>query len=253
MQRLILLFLLLFSYIYSNEPIIILSGMPGTGKGTCSQYLEEKFGYNHISAGDLVRREVTLETELGKEIKEIVSRGDYIDPEIMHGLMRERIIYLAGLDSPFIIDGFVRTKGDLAFLLDLLSELNLYDQTRALFLETPDDLCAKRIMNRLICPNCTHVYNETSAKPKIPLTCDKCIGPLKKRINDTPSVIVKRISESRIYFQEPYDLLKSSIPSCVIDTSIPIEECQSQYSELLSSEDAFGNGIVTAPLSSQQT
>lgn len=122
-------YIILFTFsLLAIEPILVVYGPPGSGKGTFSQYLKEHYGYNHVSSGDLLRDEIDHKTVIGKEIEEVVKRGDFVRQEIIHDLMRTKVLNFLAEDRPFIIDGFARSEESLVFLENLFQELNLSDQ-----------------------------------------------------------------------------------------------------------------------------
>ncbi|HIG78966.1 MAG TPA: adenylate kinase, partial [Cycloclasticus sp.] len=87
---------------------IILLGGPGSGKGTQSQFITEKFGIPQISTGDMLRAAVKAGTALGIEAKKIMDAGGLVSDEVILGLIQER---LAEDDcaNGFLLDGFPRT------------------------------------------------------------------------------------------------------------------------------------------------
>lgn len=191
-----IVFFLLFTnaILVALEPVILLIGPPGAGKGTFSQHLCEKHGFLHVSAGDLVRREVDEQTPIGLEIAEIVLKGDFIDKKIMNALIEKEIIRLIERGGPLIIDGYVRNEDNLLFQCQMLEKLNLNSRAFVFFLDARPEFCESRIQNRLICPSCNRVYNTLTATPIDSNKCDLCGHDLKVRLNDTPEVIKKRIN-----------------------------------------------------------
>ena len=92
MSKYIFIFILIFTKtVLALEPIIILVGPPGSGKGTFSQFLSDTFNYHHISAGDMIRKEIEDKTELGQKISKTVEQGNYIDQKIMRSLIKNKI------------------------------------------------------------------------------------------------------------------------------------------------------------------
>ena len=70
---------------------IVLFGPPGSGKGTQSEKLIEKYGLAHFSTGDMLRAELAAETELGLRAKSIMEKGELVPDEIIIGMIRNRI------------------------------------------------------------------------------------------------------------------------------------------------------------------
>jgi len=229
------LLLLFIVPLFANEQVIILIGPPGAGKGTFSQHLKHNHGYNHISAGDLVRNEITKKTPIGLEIEEIVKKGNYIPKETMHSLIEAAILQFAAEKKPFIIDGFPRTEDSHHFLYDLLKRLNLVDSTMAVLIEANDTVCEERILNRQVCIDCNQVYNAVTAPSKLQNECDFCHGALNTRINDTPEVIKKRIKEYREKISNLQETIFQTYKYQIFYANQPVKECLEKHSQLAES------------------
>ena len=103
---------------------IVLFGPPGSGKGTQSEKIIEKYGLTHFSTGDMLRAELAAETELGLKAKSIMEKGELVSDEIIIGMIRNKI----GAESDsngFIFDGFPRTVAQAEGLDKLLGELDM--------------------------------------------------------------------------------------------------------------------------------
>ncbi len=223
---------ILGAVLFSFKPVVILQGPPGSGKGTCAQYLKEKHDYNHLSAGDLIRSEIEKKTEFGLQIADIVKRGDYVDQAIMYRLIRERVEMFVKEDKPFIIDGAVRSLDDLIFLRELLNNLNLTSQAFLLKLDANDESCSRRILHRLICSQCAKVYNTETAQPMNELKCDNCSTLLQIRLNDTAEIIKKRLGFYRDQIAAVNLSIAQFIPMISYETNRPVEECEEFYENL---------------------
>ncbi|HSX10468.1 MAG TPA: nucleoside monophosphate kinase, partial [Chlamydiales bacterium] len=216
------------------EPIIVLVGSPGSGKGTFSQYLKEHHGYNHVSIGDFFRKEITRGTPLGLELAEWKKRGEHSPPALKalkRTLISAVITDLVSTRRPLIIDGFVRTEEDALFLYNLLSQLDLLDVTLGISICSDEASCRERLHHRQVCPNCGHVYNTQSAPALRANTCDLCQAPLTQRIDDAPSSIDKRLRE---YREETGACQTRNIqiyPHLIFSSNIPLSECLKAYSE----------------------
>ena len=196
MTKYITLFLLMVCHFcMASQPVILLFGSPGAGKGTFSQHLKVHYGFAHISPGDLIREQIRQRTPLGLEVEEVVKRGNFIDKEIIHRLITDQVKKYKGQDKPFIIDGFGRTQEDQLFLCHLLKEFNLIDQVHAIYFEADMEICIQRMMNRVVCPQCGYIFNLKFSPPCSENTCDLCSSELEKRINDSVEVILKRLVE----------------------------------------------------------
>lgn len=102
---------------------IVLLGAPGSGKGTQSAKLVERYGVPQVSTGDLLRNAVAEQTELGKKAKAAMDAGELVSDDIVVGMMRERLTQ-ADTENGFILDGFPRTAAQAEALDELLAELD---------------------------------------------------------------------------------------------------------------------------------
>ncbi|KAA0246333.1 MAG: adenylate kinase, partial [Chlorobiota bacterium] len=104
---------------------LILFGAPGAGKGTQAKIISNKYGFEHISTGDMLRESVKKGTPLGMKAKEIMSSGQLLPDDIMIGIIREKLSE-PQLREGFILDGFPRTVSQAAALEKVLAEMS-YD------------------------------------------------------------------------------------------------------------------------------
>lgn len=87
-------------------PIIWILGGPGSGKGTQCAKIVEKYGFSHFSTGDLLRAEVSAGTDKGKELAEIMKRGDLVPNEEVLDLLQKAMQEAMGKSKGFLIDGY---------------------------------------------------------------------------------------------------------------------------------------------------
>jgi adenylate kinase len=125
---------------------IALFGPPGAGKGTQSQMLIEKYNLAYISTGDLLRQEIAEETELGLQVKDLISRGGLVSDEIMVELIEKKIITSSDKNG-ILFDGFPRTLVQSYILDGLLLKLNT-SLSCMLSLEVPDAELTRRLIER---------------------------------------------------------------------------------------------------------
>ena len=125
---------------------LILFGPPGSGKGTQSEKLIEKFGWIHLSTGDLLRKEIANETQLGLEAKAFMDKGQLVPDEVVIGMIG------SALDANptakgFLFDGFPRTVAQAEALDALLTSKNS-EITLVLALEVGEEELVARLLNR---------------------------------------------------------------------------------------------------------
>ena len=101
---------------------LILFGPPGSGKGTQSDKLIKKYGWIHLSTGDLLRKEKENNTRLGQEAQSYMNKGQLVPDEVVIGMIRSALEANPGA-SGFLFDGFPRTVAQAKALYELLSEM----------------------------------------------------------------------------------------------------------------------------------
>lgn len=158
---------------------IIFIAPPAAGKGTQSNLLKDKYGYVHISTGDMLREIVSSDSELGKVVKNIIDKGNLVSDDLIFKLLKSKLNSIKG--KPFILDGFPRTLNQALFLDNDLK----IDNYIVIYLDLSKEDAIKRIDGRLTC-SCGKSYNlnDINLKPKIIDICDNCGNILVKRNDD---------------------------------------------------------------------
>jgi len=156
--------------------IVVLTGPPGSGKGTQAELLAERLGIPVISTGEIFRAQVTAGTDLGRQAQQYLDSGEYVPSEVTNEMVRER---LAAEDTNrgFLIDGYPRTLDQVAVLDDVLAgkERELHG---VVVLEVPIDELVRRMLHR---------------------------AGVEHRSDDTEDVIRKRL---RVYEQQTIPLIE---------------------------------------------
>ena len=167
---------------------IVMLGPQGSGKGTQAKFISEKFNIPHISTGDIFRKNITEETELGKLASSFINKGELVPDEVTNKLVESRIKD-DDCNGGFILDGFPRNLSQAEFL-DSITNIN-----KSIDIEIPDKEVVFRLEGRRTCTNkeCGAIYNvNTSPKPKDESKCDKPEA-IKKRLeiyhNETSPLI----------------------------------------------------------------
>ena len=176
-----------------SELNLILLGPPGSGKGTQGETLQEDFRLPYYATGDILRAAVRDETELGREAKEYMDRGDLVPDEVIVGVIAERIASHEAVDG-FILDGFPRTTPQAEALDAKMEELGR-ELTAALLIEVSDDEVVRRLGGRRTCVKNGHVFHVEFDPPKNEDICDVCGARLEIRDDDKPEVIRNRLEQ----------------------------------------------------------
>ena len=144
------------------------------------------------------------ETEIGKQIKEWINKGELIPDELAMKTFEDELIK-HNLNKGIILDGYPRTQSQAKHLDKLLESLNL-NVGIAINIDVSEKLIVDRIVNRRICPNCKSIYNlKYGHKPKVEGKCDKCGTDLIQRSDDNEKTVQDRF---KTYYKSTKPLLK---------------------------------------------
>ncbi len=135
----------------NNMKYYILFGPPGAGKGTQAKLLVDKFGFHHVSTGDLLRKEMAAGTPLGLKAKSLIEQGALVPDEVVIGMIRSEIKNNPSVPG-FLFDGFPRTTEQAAALDEMLKD---FDQsvTSVLSISISDEMVKERIRHRAMQEN----------------------------------------------------------------------------------------------------
>ena len=173
--------------------IIIMLGAPGTGKGTVASILSEKLNIPQVSTGDIFRKNIAEQTELGKLADSYISKGNLVPDDVTIKIVEDRLKQ-DDVKEGIILDGFTRTIKQ-AEELDKILEKENKKVDMVINLTTPKEEIIERIVNRRVCSNqeCKTVYNIVLNPPKVEGICDKCGSKLLQRKDDNVETVESRI------------------------------------------------------------
>ena len=171
---------------------IILLGPPGAGKGTQAAAVREVRRIAHISTGDILRENVRVDSELGREAKKFMNAGSLVPDELIIRMMKGRLSQSDAREG-FLLDGFPRTVAQACALDELMSGMGI-ELDAAVLLEIDDEVVVSRLTSRRVCSSCGAIYNALAHRPKIDGVCDSCSGRVIQRDDDTEAVIRNRLS-----------------------------------------------------------
>ncbi len=209
---------------------VILIGPPGVGKGTQAALLGGRKGVPSLSSGEIFRREIEAQTDLGRMAQRYISHGELVPNGVTIEMMAKRLRDPEIRRSGFILDGFPRTVRQADSLQEILADLGLPLQ-RVYSLYAPDELIVSRLSGRMGCTKCGAIYHSLSKPSTREGYCDVCNSPIVVRTDDQPDTIRERLRIFReetapvIEFYEELGLTR------VIDASRDAEEV---YKDILS-------------------
>jgi adenylate kinase len=175
---------------------LILLGPPGSGKGTQGERLQEDFRLPYYATGDILRTAVKEGTEVGKQAKEYMDRGDLVPDQVIIGVIAERLQNEEASDG-FILDGFPRTVPQAEALHGKMKELRR-EITAVLLIDVPEEEILRRLGGRRTCEkNPGHIYHVEFDPPKEAGVCDIDGAKLIVRDDDKPEVIKNRLAQYR--------------------------------------------------------
>ena len=185
-----------------DELDLLLMGPPGAGKGTQGRLLGEALGVPWVSSGDLLRDAVEDGSELGRQARAYMARGDLVPDDVIVGLMSRRLRE-PDARGGFIADGYPRTVPQAEALEGALGALDR-SLSAALALSLPDDEVVGRLGGRRTCPECGRVYHVEHEPPASGEQCDADGAQLVRREDDSPDTIRRRLA---VYHRESEPLL----------------------------------------------
>lgn len=171
---------------------LVIFGAPGSGKGTQSKKLEEKYGIRVISTGDLLRAEVAAESEIGTICADIMAQGKFPDNAIIFKLI-ELFLDKTSDASGILYDGFPRTVEQAEYLYALLKQRGETIET-VINVDVDAQTLVKRISGRFACAECGEIYNKYFKTPSVEGVCDVCNAQnFKVRADDNEDTVKTRM------------------------------------------------------------
>ena len=181
---------------------IVFMGPPGAGKGTQAEKIIETYQIPHISTGDMFRKAIKDQTELGMEAKRYMDQGALVPDHVTIGIVKDRLSE-SDCKSGFLLDGFPRTVDQAKALDEILTSLDSKIDY-VINIDVDLDILKERLTGRRICRSCGATYHMVFNPPAVAGTCDKCGGELYQRKDDNEETVGNRLD---VYVSQTKPLL----------------------------------------------
>ncbi len=185
-----------------SELNLILLGPPGAGKGTQAERLTDDFNLPYIATGNILRKAVADETDLGKQAKTFMDDGKLVPDEVITGVILEALENADARDG-FLLDGFPRTVPQAEALSDGMAA-NDRKLTAVILIEVADDEVMRRMSGRRVSVKTGRVYHVEFDPPKHEGRCDVDGSRLVQRDDDKPETVAKRLE---VYHEQTEPLI----------------------------------------------
>jgi adenylate kinase len=200
----------------------VLLGPPGAGKGTQAAIIAEKCGVPHISSGNIFRENLQANTDLGKQARQYMDKGELVPDDITIGMVKDRLMK-PDCQNGALLDGFPRTPTQAKVLDEFLTEIG--GEIHCVpFINVPSEVLIERLSGRWTCEAEGHVYHVQHNPPKKEGVCDIDGSPLYQRNDDKRETVEQRIN---VYFKQTASLIdyyKGKSLLVEVNGSIPIDQ-----------------------------
>jgi adenylate kinase len=180
---------------------VVMLGPPGAGKGTQAERFAREYGIPKISTGDILREAVQSASDLGRQVKALMDRGELVNDGLITGIVRER---LAKPDATagFVLDGFPRTVPQAEALDAIMAGR---DPLIVVEMKVPDEELVRRVKGRRVCKECGTNVSAFGAGPGLAQLCERCGGELVTRSDDTEMVVRDRL---KVYWRDTAPMIE---------------------------------------------
>jgi adenylate kinase len=201
---------------------VVLVGPPGAGKGTQAQFIASHLAIPKVSTGDIFRYNVSTGTELGRQAKAFMDRGDLVPDAVTIAMVESRLAE-DDAKSGFLLDGFPRNVPQAETLKKRLVDWGLRLDL-VLELVVDHDEVIRRLSGRRTCRKCGRVWHVAFDPPSVSDKCDECGGELFQRDDDREETIRHRLE---VYQQQTQPLISYYADEGIllgIDATGPVDD-----------------------------
>jgi adenylate kinase len=216
-----------------NVGPIILLGPPGAGKGTQAKRIATRYGIPQVSTGDILRENVERGTELGRQARDVMARGDLVPDNLVCDMVALRLRN-ADCARGFILDGFPRTAAQAGWL-DAFLENEFFDNSHrgkclpiVIRMDVDYNQLLLRITGRRSCPKCGLIYNVHFQPPRVANTCDVDGSQLVTRNDDREDVIRERLTAYELQTRPVVEYYERKGRLVPVNADLPVGEVSEQ-------------------------
>ncbi|HSY64232.1 MAG TPA: adenylate kinase [Terriglobales bacterium] len=221
---------------------IVLLGPPGAGKGTQAKRIAEHYGIPQISTGDILRAHVQRGTELGKQAKEIIARGELVPDDLVCEMVACRLRDV-DCERGFILDGFPRTARQAGWL-DAFFESEIFDKSHGdkclpivVRIDVDYNQLVQRLTGRRTCLANGHIYNVYFQPPRVADICDVDGSPLVIRSDDREEVIRERLKAYDLQTRPVAEYYEQKGRLVAVNGDLPVGEVTGQLFYVIEHRD----------------
>lgn len=179
-----------------KKKIIILLGVPGSGKGTQAKRLAEAYGYVHVSTGDLLRAMAGDPHTAGEDLEKLsrMTEGKLVHDDLIYRVAFSAIEHALTTNTGVVLDGAIRTLSQAEAFENFFKKIGVEDDVLAIEIQLSDDTIMKRLTQRRICSTCGFIVGYSKENQSV-AECPKCGGHLVVRADDDPLTVKRRIQD----------------------------------------------------------
>ncbi len=171
---------------------LMLMGLPGAGKGTQAERIVDEYKIPHISTGDIFRAAMKNGTEMGKEAKKYIDKGELVPDEVTNGIVKDRLAE-DDVNDGYMLDGFPRNMAQAEALDQFGAELGK-PLNCVINIDVDPESLMERLTGRFVCRDCGATYHKVFNPTKVEGTCDRCGGHnFFQRDDDKPETVKNRL------------------------------------------------------------
>jgi adenylate kinase len=192
---------------------LLIIGAPGAGKGTQAEYIKSHYKIPHISTGEMFRKVIAANTELGDLAKVYIDRGDLVPDSATNTIVKARLSE-RDCKRGFLLDGYPRNLSQVKAFEGMLDEHG-WKLDAVINIDVPVDIIVRRIIGRRMCKNCGKLYHIETMASKIEGVCDICGGSLQQRKDDLEETVRHRL---KVYNSQTKPILEHYLAQGLVHT-----------------------------------